>query len=212
MIDKIKGLLTEKVGFGSIGIFLIVVLVCLLVLFFFYILVKASFNVERMSGRPSHTLVKTGIIALIPTIYSIMGILDFDYLIPEKILIPVCIIPCIIVAIWDFLVYGPIGGLMFTIVHIVFGVIASLGISALIFIVIAGVVLMFFGGSVGGSASSSGSSAPSLVRDVNNGQVYHVVKGVNGELYIEDHGRSCILRSSDYSGQYFDDYGNRYVR
>lgn len=211
MIDKITGLLTEKVGFESIAIFIGGVILCFFIIWLFIVIAKACFEVERISGKSSHTLLKTVIIALIPTVNSIAGVFDFDSIIPEKLLLAAYIIPCVIVAIWNIIVYGLIRGAMFTVVHIVFGGIASLGVSALIFIAIAAVVLFLFGGSVGGSASTSGGSAPSMVRDVNNGKVYNVVKGVNGELYIEDHGRSCILRSSDYGGEYFDDYGNRYV-
>lgn len=209
IIDKITELFTRKVGIESIGIFLITIFLCFVIIKLFIFTVKTCFLVEKQSGKPAHTLLKTILIAIVPTIYSVTDILGFSDIFPQNIIIPVCAVVCIIVSVWNIFTYGIIGGLMFSLIHIVFGVTASLGVSALIFIGFALVLLFLFAGGSSVQTSSSG-SAPSLVRDVNNGQVYHVVKGVNGELYIEDHGRSSVLRFSDYSGEYFDDYGNRY--
>ena len=52
--------------------------------------------------------------------------------------------------------------------------------------------------------------APTYVRDLATDQVFYVDKGLNGTLYLPDRG-NCVLRPSDVSGRYHDDYGNNYT-
>ncbi len=205
--EKITELFTRKVGIESIGIFLAAVFLCLVILRFFIFIVKTCFSLERQSGKASHTLLKTILIAIVPTLYGIADTLSFSDAIPQKIIIPACAVFCIIVALWNVFTYGLIGGALFTVIHIVFGLLASLGISALIFIGFALVVLYLFSAQPKPSATGS---APSLVRDVSNGQTYYVYKGLNGELYVQDHGRDSVLYPTDYAGEYIDNSGNRY--
>lgn len=194
---------SELSGGETAGIIISVFLAIGIFAFF----IRTCFRLERISGKPAFTAVKVIMIAAPPTIFSVLTLLDIDVLFKWFGLATV--IMCIATAVWNILTYGILGGLMFTVVHIVFGLIAGLGIVALIFIAIAGVVLFFFAGSSSSGGASSGSSAPEYVINTATGETVYVEKGANGELYIM--GTSNVLRSSDYSGRYFDDYGNQYI-
>ena len=67
MLDKLKELFTQEVSSENIVLLLILIGVGLLAIFFFYILVKACFMVEKQSGRPAHNIIKTAIIELYRT-------------------------------------------------------------------------------------------------------------------------------------------------
>lgn len=195
---------TSELSGGETAGILIAVFLAIGIFAFF---IRTCFRLERITRKPAFTVVKVIMIAIAPTIFSVLALLDIN--VPFKWFGVATVIMCIATAVWNVLTYGILGGLMFTVVHIVFGVIAGLGLVALIFVAIAGVVLFFFAGGSSSSGAASGTSAPEYVRNAATGETVYVEKGANGELYIM--GTSNVLRSSDYSGRYFDDYGNQYI-
>lgn len=203
-------LLNRKADASTFIVAGIAVIGVLLLVFLFIKLVKICFTMERQTGRSAYTLIKTILIAAAPTVYTVLALLEIDIDIPFSVFITISIAMFLIVLIWNIKTYHVLGGICFSVVHGVFGALACLGVGMLVFIGIFLIAMVFLGGSSGTSTGSS-TSSPSMIRDVNNGMTYHVQKGTNGELYVEDNGRSCILRSSDYSGRYFDDMGNEYV-
>lgn len=211
MVERIKQLFEGKTSVSDLGLLAALVIGALILVFVFYIIVKACRSVEEMSGRPAHTLIKTIIIAAIPTVCGVLELLGIDIGIPHKIIWACVIGTCVLVAVWNLKVYGPIGGIMFTIMHIVFGIVASLGVLSLVFVAIFVIAVYFFGsGGIDGSSASGSSSVPSTVTNVATNERYHVTKGVNGESYIYLNGNSVILRPGAFAGRFIDDYGNEY--
>lgn len=185
-------------------------LIAIIVLILIFIKnVRICFTMENQTGKSAHTLIKTGMIAVAPTIFTVLSLLKIDIPVPFPVFIGISVVMFFIVVIWNIKTYHLLGGLAFSVVHGVFGALACLGVGMLVFVGIFLIAMLFLGGSP--CSSTSQTSSPSMIRDVNNGMTYHVQKGVNGELYVEDNGRSCILRASDYSGKYFDDMGNEYI-
>lgn len=176
--------------------------------YIFYIIAKASFQLEKYSGRASHTIAKTILIAFFPTVLGALELFKIEVPVPEKLFIVLTVVTGVIVVIWNFIVYGWIGGIMFSIVHAVFGLLASLGMVSLVMIAIV-LVVLFFAGAVGGSPAGSSGSNVTSVRNVKTGQVYNVSVGANGETYIAGGGR--LYTDEDYSGYYYDSYGNEYT-
>lgn len=206
MLDFLKSIFykdTSEIS-GTQSVFLLLGILALIAVFAFF--VRTCYRLEIISGKPSFSVVKIIMIAAAPTVFSVLAILNVD--VPFIWFGIITAVMCVAVLVWNVLTYGILGGLMFTVVHIVFGVLAGLGIAAFVFIAIAAVALaLFAGGSTGGSSSSS--SVLEYVRDPSTGEIYDVEKGVNGELYIA--GTSNVLRKGDYSGEYIDSYGNRYI-
>lgn len=212
MGEKLKALFTSETNVGSIFILAVIAVVAIIVLFLFYIIVKASFNFEKMSGRESHSIIKTVIIAAVPTAFGVLELMKIEVNVSDKLIIALTVAACIAVALWNLKVYGLIGGIMFSVVHIVFGVAASLGVLSLVFVAIFVIAIYFFGsGFADGSSSSGTSSVPSTVTNVATQERYHVTRGVNGESYINLNGTDAILRPDVYEGRYIDDYGNNYM-
>lgn len=120
------------------------------------------------------------------------------------------IVACVVVLVWNILTFGILGGILFSFMHIVFGLLAEISIAALIIMVLFFGILYLFGAfSVGGTGTASGGN-PHTVRDVNSGESFHVIER-NGTLYLDSGGRSGVLRQSDYAGRYIDDSGNDYI-
>lgn len=211
MLLSFDDLMDQEADFKSIILVCLAVIAAVALILIFIKIVRICFTMEQQTGKSAHTLIKTIMIAIAPTIFTVLSLLKIEISVPFSVFIGISVVMFIIAAIWNIKTYGILGGLCFSLVHGVFGALACIGIGTLVFVGIGLILVLIFGGSGAGSGSSSGSGAPTMIRDVNNGMTYHVVKGVNGELYVEDNGRSCILRSSDYSGRYFDDNGNEYV-
>ncbi|MBQ8209451.1 MAG: hypothetical protein IJZ35_02575 [Clostridia bacterium] len=206
MLDSLISLLDKDTSdlSGTESAFIVLgVIAGIAVLAFF---VRTSFRLERISGKPSFSVVKVIMIAASPTIFSVLALLDID--VPFKLFGIITAVMCVVTIVWNIVTYGILGGIVFSIVHIVFGIIASMGIIVFAFIGIAGLVLFLFGGSGGGSTVYS-SSAPEYVRDPATGKTVRVEKGFNGELYVG--GTSTVLRQGDYAGEYIDSDGNRYI-
>lgn len=172
----------------------------------FVLILKFCLRVEKESGRYAYSPIKIGMAAVSPLVFTVTSLLNIE--IPLLIFVIAAVVLCLVILIWNIVTYRFFAGILFSVVHIVAGLLAGMSIAALVLVIVLLVLLFLFGGA---GASAGGSGVPSRVRDVNNGMTYQVVTGANGEAYIEDNGRSCILRSSDYSGRYIDDYGNEYV-
>lgn len=210
MLLNSESFLYQKADASTFVIAGIAVIGALLGIFLFIKLVKICFIMEKQTNRNAYSIIKTGLIAAAPSVYTVLALLKVDIPIPFSVFIAISVAMFFIVVIWNIKTYHILGGIAFSVVHGVFGALACLGVGMLVFVGIFLVAMLFVGGSSGSSTTSSASS-PSMIRDVNNGMTYHVQKGVNGELYVEDNGRSCILRASDYSGRFFDDMGNEYI-
>ncbi len=211
MTERIKQMLGGKTTVSDLGLLAALVIGALLMLFIFYIIVKACKRVEKMSGRPAHNLLKTVIIAAIPTVCGVLELFGINICIPNNIIWACVIGACIFVAVWNFKVYGPIGGIMFTIVHVVFGVVASFGVLSMVFMLIFIVAFFLFGGEIVPKGTTP-SSVPSSVMNVATRERYHVSKGTNGDPYIILNGDWTRLRPGVYEGRYIDDYGNEYMQ
>ena len=207
MLDSLMSFLDKNTAdlSGTQSVFIVLGVIAVIAVFAFF--TRTSFRLERITGKSSFSVVKIIMIAAAPTIFSVLSLLNID--VSFKLFGIATVITCIATAVWNIFTYGILGGLMFSVVHIVFGLVAGLGIVVLIFVAIAGVVLFFFAGSSSSAGASSGSSAPDYVRNTATGETVGVEKGANGELYIR--GTSSVLRVADYSGRYFDDNGNQYV-
>lgn len=191
----------------------IAVIGALLGIFLFIRLIRICFIMEKQTNRKAYSIVKTGLIAAAPSVYTILTLLKVDISVPSSVFIAISVAMFFIVVIWNIKTYHILGGIAFSVVHGVFGALACLGVGMLVFVGIFLVVMVFVGASsdpVTGPPSAP-STVPSTVRDVKTNMTYHVTKGFNGLPYIEDHGRSCLLRTSDYPGRYFDDMGNEYI-
>lgn len=189
-------------GLGIIGALLAVVL--------FIFLVRTCFSIERNTKKSAHTLIKTLMIALAPSVYTILALLNIEVTIPFSIFIIISVVMFIIVAIWNIKSFGILGGIFFSIMHGVFGALACIGVGMLVFVGIFLIIAIFFGGSSGSvTGNSGGSGSPTSVRNIRTGQVYTVSSGTNGNLYLA--GTSCVLYPDpDYQGKYYDDQGNDY--
>lgn len=207
MLDALKSLFSKDTSELSGGETAFVIIAIIVLIGAFIFIARTSFRLEKISGKPSYTIAKIIMIAVAPTIFSVLSVLNID--LPFKWFGIATVVMCVVVAVWNIITYGILGGLFFSVVHIVLGLIASFGIVLVIFIGIAAVALyLFAGGSAGGSSASS-SSAPEYVRDPATGETVRVEKGANGELYVG--GTSTVLRQGDYAGEYIDSNGNRYI-
>lgn len=206
MIDAIMSLFskdTSEISGTQTAVILISIIAAIVV---FVLITRLCLRMERISGKPAYSVAKIIMVAAAPMVFTLLA--TFDVSVSFTLFGVIAGIMCVVVAIWNIITYGILGGFVFSIVHIVVGMIAGISIAALIFCAIAGIVIFFFAGA-SSSESSSGSSTPEYVRNPNTGEMVAVEKGANGELYIM--GTSNVLRSSDYSGRYFDDNGNQYI-
>lgn len=186
-------------GLGIVGALLAVVL--------FIFLVRTCFSIERNCKKSAHSLIKTLMIALAPSVYTILALLNIEVNIPFSIFIIISVVIFVIVAIWNIKSFGILGGILFSIMHGVFGALACIGVGMLVFVGIFLIIAVFFGGS--SNPEGGGSSSPSSVRNIRTGQVYTVSSGMNGNLYLA--GTNCVLYPDpDYQGKYYDDQGNDY--
>lgn len=194
---------------GTESVFIVLGVIVLIAVFAF--IIRTCYRLEKISGKSSHSVIKIIMIAAAPTVYIILDILNL--FLPFKWFGIITAVLCVITVIWNVFTYGILGGLMFSVIHVTFGLIAGIGLAAVVLIAVAGVALyLFAGGTAGGSAggsSVSSSSAPEYIRNPNTGETVYVEKGTNGELYIM--GTSTVLRHGDYAGEYIDSNGNRYI-
>lgn len=146
--------------------------------------------------------------------------------------IPVIIFSAIVilVIIWNFCTIDRGYKISMTIIHMSLGIYFGAVLTKNFFTsIIMLILILWFGNSSGSSAVNANSvnnsaddsdfsfsghseaSVPSRIRDIKTQEGFHVTKDMSGQLRIERNGTSIIIRGSDYSGRYFDDYGNEYV-
>lgn len=210
MSDKINELLQKEVGFA--GFFYIIAL-CLLSVLIIYLVIRAiktACCIESESGVPAHSLIKSILIGILPGLY--FGLSEFDITMPKSIILIASIAVVLIVAIWNFRVFGIFGGIVLTFVHCLYAFLLVLCIMSIAFIILAGAVLFIATAASGSSATTpSSGSVPSSLRDLRTGERFHVSR-LDGSPRIDRYGTWVLIRSTDFSGRYIDDYGNEYVQ
>lgn len=210
MLLSFDDLLNQKADTKTFILAGLAVIGALIGIFLFIQITRVCFTMERQTGKPAHTLIKTVLVAAAPTIFTVLALLKIDVPVPFSVFIGISVVMFIIVAIWNIKTYGILGGLFFSLVHGVFGVLASLGVGMLVFVGIFLIIAIFFGGSSGSvTGGSSGNSAPSSVRNIRTGQVHTVSSGMNGNLYLADN-NYVLYPDPDFQGKYYDDHGNDY--
>ncbi len=221
MLDKIKDFLhidttAENVIFVIACIVLVVIAIVALIWIF-----EICSKTEEETGEESHPIIKAIIIALVPTVYTVVALLSdlisFDDFMPQKFKWPLFAVACVIVLIWNLIVFKIKGGILFTILHVVYGAIITVIVAILVEIaviaIVLGVLWLFFGGVPGGGGEgSSETSVPSYLTDTQTNEQFYTTKGVNGEPCVHRHGQDILIRPSDYAGRYIDSYGNTYVK
>lgn len=211
MLLNFEDLMNQEADGKSILLVVLSVIAVITLILFFIKIVRVCFIMERQTGKPAHTLIKVGIIAIAPTIFTVLSLFKIDIPISFSVFVGISAIMFIITVIWNINTYGVLGGLCFSLVHGVFGALACIGIGTLVFVGIGLILVLLFGGN-SSTSSSNCNSIPSTIRDVSNGKTYYTKKGFNNEFYVYGDDRSeTILRSGDYAGYYFDDNGNNYV-
>lgn len=209
MSDKINELLQKEVGFA--GFFYIIAL-CLLSVLIIYLVIRAirtACYIESASGISAHSLIKSIVIGMFPGLY--FGLYKFDIIMPKSIVIIASLAVVLIVAIWNFKSFGILGGLVLTFVHCLYAFLLVLCVMSIAFIILAGAVLFIATAASGSSVTTpSSGSAPSTLRDLRTGEIFHVSK-LDGSPRIDRYGTWVLIRSTDFSGRYIDDYGNEYV-
>ncbi len=193
---------------NSVGWMVFYLLATVFVVFALIWLLRGCMEYVKITGRSSLSVIKVIIVGIAPSIFCVMAMLEKEP--PVALLLPVGIIACVGVTVWNIVSFGPIIGTMFSILHIVGGLLAGLGVASMVFVVIALVVAFFFGGSLSSGSSSGSGGKPSRVVDVKTGQGYYVDTDASGALRLPEKGHA-ILRPSGYSGRYIDDYGNEYM-
>lgn len=146
-------------------------------------------------------------VALFPTIFNIAAV--FNRVLPMNIIFILTAVMCVIVAVWDFLVYGPIGGLLFSYLHILGGIISGLLIASLVFMAFFIILITIIRPLELPSTGSSG-TPPEYVRDLSSGETFYVTSSASGDLQI-DRGGYIVLYPSGYAGEYVDNYNHRYI-
>jgi|GEM_PF-3025401 len=189
----------------SIGALLGIIFGGILFLVVFIVAARLCHNFAVNTEKRPLSAVKIGCVAIAPCVAMFVGMFHID--IPIKYIIAATVIISVIVLVWNLFTFGIFGGLLFSFVHIVAGVLAGLSVAGLVIAVIALIAVALFGGSSGSIGSGSSQSVDN-VRNLQTGEVFHVTKGVNGIMYING---STILRASDYAGRFIDDNGNQYI-
>lgn len=208
MKNKIFELLSKEASGTEI------VLICIgsiLFIAFTLFLIKVCKDFVKASGRDSHSIIKIIMIALFPLIFNVTAI--FNYVLPTKLIFLLTAVMCVIVVIWNLRVYGPIGGLMLSYLHILGGLLAGLFIAAFVLMAVFFVIMLLTGSfnisGAGSSASSSG--APEYIRDVNTNESFYVHDFKGASMQIIRNGDYIVVYPSDYAGRYHDNYGHNYI-
>lgn len=191
----------------STGQFLLVLIGGIIGITLYGVLVRMCHNFAFNTGKQPHSALKIGLIALAPFLTMVVAMFQIE--IPYRYCLILMILCSVIVLIWNLTTLGVFGGILFSVMHIVAGFLAGVSVAAMIIVGIFAIILIFFG--EGGSIDTSENSSVSgnCVRDLETGEVFYVETGINGVKYVKD--RDAVLRNSDYSGQFFDDNGHRYV-
>ena len=174
-------------------------------------LIKVCKDFVKMSGKKSYSIVKIILIALFPTIFNIAAV--FNYLLPMKLIFLLTLIMCIVVVVWNLRVYGPVGGLMLSFLHIVGGLVSGLMIAAFVLMIVFFVIMLVTGSfniaDTGSSTSDGG--VPEYVQDINTNETFYVHDFKGASMKIIRNGDYIVIRPGDYAGRYYDDYGHFYL-
>ncbi len=208
MKNKIFELLSKEASGTEI------VLICIgsiLFIAFTLFLIKVCKDFVIASGRNSHSIIKIIMIALFPTIFNIAAI--FNYVLPVKLIVLLTLIMCIIVVVWNLCVYGPIGGLLLSYLHILGGLLAGLFIAAFVLMAVFIVVMLVTGSFniTDTGSSASGGGAPEYIRDINTNESFYVHDFKGSSMQIIRNGNYIVIYPSDYAGRYHDNYGHNYI-
>lgn len=207
MLNKISEFLSRDTSeLSTTGLIFICVGVLLFVLLNIFF-IRVCRGIITQSGRKSFTIVKIIMVALFPTIFNIAAV--FNRVLPMNIIFILTAVMCVIVAVWDFLVYGPIGGLLFSYLHILGGIISGLLIASLVFMAFFIILITIIRPLELPSTGSSG-TPPEYVRDLSSGETFYVTSSASGDLQI-DRGGYIVLYPSGYAGEYVDNYNHRYI-
>ncbi|MCM1364111.1 MAG: hypothetical protein NC122_04840 [Faecalibacterium sp.] len=115
--------------------------------------------------------------------------------------------------------YGLKYGLVCTLAYGIYTFVMSFGIVYLIIgLIVAAILFYLFGGSLGKSDSNYNDSSfqtsshiPGSVVDVRTNQSFRVEPSINNDnLYLPERD-NAIIKPSDFSGRYIDNYGNEYI-
>jgi len=208
MSDKINELLQKEVGFA--GFFYIIGL-CLLAVFIIYLIIKAirtAYIIEAVNKTSAHSLFKSILIGIVPALY--FGLSKIDVTIPKSIVLIITAVILLIVAIWNFSSFGVFGSIVLTFVQCIYALLTALCVMSVAFIIAAGIVA-FIAMYSGGIVDPDSGTAPSILRDVRTNETFHVSTHPDGTARLNRNGTYVLLRPTDYSGRYRDDYGNEYV-
>ncbi len=168
-------------------------------------MIKFSIEFLKITGKYGFTVPKIIITGLFPSIIGVMSAFDKEP--PFKLLVPLCIIACVAVSIWNIISYGIMAGPIFSVLHITAGLLCSIIAAAIIIVILFAVAMLFLGAD--STTSSSGASAKE-VECLSDGQLYYTEKNASGQLTLPQRGYA-ILRPSSYAGRFIDDYGNEYI-
>lgn len=207
MLDFLKSFFSKDASEISTTETIFIFIGVLVAIVVFTLITRFCLRMERASGKKAHSLIKIVMIAAAPTIFSVLTLLDVSVSFGWFGALTVALI--IAAAVWNVFTYGIFGGMMFSLMHIAFGLLASAGIVVFVFIAIAAIVTALFSG--GGTESDTGTDeAPEYVIDPETNDVIYVRPGINGTLYLGD--SSNALRKGSYANEYIDSNGKRYIR
>ena len=153
-----------------------------------------------------HSGAKIIVAAVGPMIASLLAVFGIN--VPVVLLAIVTIALDIGIAIWNFYAAGVFYGLLFSVVHIVTGLFAGLGVGGIVIMGVFVVAVLLIGPLDSGKSSSG--SASGYIYDVQTNESFYVNQ-MNGVQQIQRNGNWVTIRPGVYAGRYIDDYGNEYA-
>ncbi|MGN1347971.1 MAG: hypothetical protein ACI4VI_03405 [Acutalibacteraceae bacterium] len=203
MLDFFEQLIEEP----SVGEILTVGIISLVVGAFIIFATVICVRIERNSDVSSHSIVKITLIAIGPTVVSVLAFFGLEA--PTKIGLIASVICAAVVTVWNILSLGLFKGLIFSVVHIVVGFLAGMSIIAVAGIALILGIISIFGNFSGGlDNGSTALTVPEYVRNINTGETYYVTEH-SGVLWLDECG--VIIRPGAYDGRFIDDSGNEYI-
>lgn len=201
--------ITLSVGEIFLGIFIFIAFLALI--FFMYSICKK--RLQKLN-RKGFLAFKSFLVAIGPILFQILALINKP--LPDKVYIIIILISIIVIFIWNIISIGLFYGILYTILNICLGALASIG-----FLIALGFAIVGIGGIISSimdgdskttksgttsSTTSNNKPMPEYVTNANNETIY-VEKGLYGQRYVN----GKILRKSDFENRYYDDDGNYYV-
>lgn len=168
-------------------------------------------KIAKLSGKNTHSILKIIMIALFPTIFNIAAVTG--HILPIGVITAITVVLSIIVIVWNILQFGPIGGAMFSFLHIVGGLATGLMLASFVLVAIFGIATVFIarpGDVIAGNGGAS-NSIPEYVEDINTREIFYVSKNGDGRLMIDRNGNWVPLFYGDSAGRFTDTSGNTYI-